>query len=151
MQIDQCRFRRRQHEFHVAAGRIRDFVHFVPEFRKLSGHITAFIVEHMRRQHQLIAVREVLFNKEIQQRPLQPGTCSAVNPGTGTRQFSAPRIINHAQRLAQLDMIFRHKIKHGFFFEIVQHRIVFLAAGHDVGVRDVRQRQQKILLLLFQR
>ena len=150
MEIDQRRFRRRQQEFLLRARRVRNPVHFIAEFRELARGVAALIIQHVRHKHQFVAVAQMLFHKEIEQRPFEPRAHSAVNPRTGPRKLCAALVINHMQALAELHMVFRHKaFKLRLLAEIVKRLVVFFSARGNVFVGHIRQTQQKRFLLLF--
>ena len=150
MEVDQRRLSGRQHEFFIAAGRVFDPVDLIHKFGELAGHVTTVVSQHVRGQDELISVGDVLLNKEIEDRPFQAGTPAPVNPAAASRQLGTPLIIDQAQALAKLDVIFRREIEPWLFPEGPEHPVLLLAARGKVLVGQIRQREQEGLLLVFQ-
>ena len=150
VEVHQRGLRGGQHEFAVGAGRVGDPVVLLHKFRELPGDIAAFVVQHMRRQDQLIAVAQVFVHKEVEQRPLHARAPAAVDPGAVSADLRAALVVDHAVRLAEVHVVFHREVEDRLLLEIVQRDVLLLAARHDVLVRQVRQGEHQVLLLFLQ-
>ena len=150
MEVDQSGLCGGQQELFVSAGGVLNPVYLIVELGELACHITALVVEHMRRQHQLIAVLQVLVNKEVEQCPLHASACTTINPGAVAAQLCTALIVDHAQAFAQIHMVLRLKIKLGLFAIVMQGHVLLFAAGYHIFVRHIGQGEHQVLLLLFQ-
>ena len=149
MKVYKSRLRCGKHEFLIRGGGILDPVNLIPEFRELARHIAAFIVQHVRRKNQLVAIVQMLLYKEIQKGPFQPCACTPVYPCAVTRNFCAALVIDQAKILTELHMIFRLKIKGRFFLIIMERFVLLLATCYNVLVRQVGQGEHQFLLLFL--
>ena len=105
----------------------------------------------MGRQHEGVAVAEMLGNEIIQKRPFQLRTDAGVQPVAVAAHLHAPLVIDQAQARAQIHVVLGLEVKDGLFAEDLYHLVVFLSAGLHVVRGQVGQCQHEFVDLLFQR
>ena len=132
-----------EHIVDPVVGWVGDFVYLVGELGELTGGLAALVLQHMGRQDELIAVGDVGVDEVVQQRPLQPGAHALVDPEAGTGQLGAPVIIDQAQIQAQIHMVLGGEVKLVGFAEVAQGLVVLLAAGGQIGIRQIGQGQHQ--------
>ena len=93
----------------------------------------------MRNENKLKAVTQVRVDKIIEERPFKPCAHASVYPEAVAGEFYAARIVDKTERGAEVDVIFRLKIKFSRLAEVIKRLIVFFSAGNKVGVGQVRE------------
>ncbi len=68
VQVDQRGFRRREQEVEAFLGQTE---HVILKLRKLAGRQAALVGQDVRRQHELVAILQMLGDEVVEQRPLE--------------------------------------------------------------------------------
>ena len=93
-----------------------------------------------------MALHEVL-----QQGPFQQRAVAGIDPFPAAAELRAARIVDQAQAFRQIHVVFGCESKLRALPPGMEHLVVFLAAGHDVRVRQIGQDSQKGVHLRAQR
>ena len=128
-----------EHIVGAVVGGVLNLVDLVGKLGELTGGFAALVLQHVRRQDELIAVGQVGVDEVVQQGPLQPGTHAGVHPEAGSGQLHPPGVVNEAQAGAQVHMMLGLKVKLVGLAEVAQGLVVLLAAGLQVVVGQVGQ------------
>lgn len=84
---------------------IGNLVDLIGKLGELTGSLAALVLQHVRRQNELVAVRNVAVDEVVQQRPFQTCAHALIHPEAGTGQLDAPVVVDQTQTLAQVNMV----------------------------------------------
>ena len=143
VEVDKSRFGGGEHKLSTFA--VGNLVNVVLKLGKLSRSQTAFVAEHVGRQHKGVALTYMAVDKVVEQCPFQSGAQSGVNPTAVACKFCAAFVVDKSQIFGKFHVVFGGKVKHWLHAERVDGFVVFLAACKKVVVRKVGKSKQKVL------
>jgi len=124
--------------------------HVLFKFRELPGGQAAFVGQDVGRQHEGVAVLEVLADEVVEQRPFQPRAQVRIQPVAVAAHLDAALVVDEAQLRAQLHVVLRLEGPGRLFAVGLDHLIGFFAAGDDALRGEVGQLQQERLDFRFE-
>ena len=135
---------------HEAEALLVQAVHVVLELGELTRGQAAFVGQHVRRQHELVAVLYVGADEVVEQRPFQLCAQTGVQPVAVAAHLNAALVVYKTQRGAQIHVVLALVGQVRLFAERVDHLIVLLAARDHVLGGQVGQSQHELLNLVLQ-
>ena len=139
-----------EHIVNPVIGGVRDLVDLVCKLGELACGFSALVLQHVGRKNELVAVGNVGIDEVVQKRPLQPRAHAGVHPVARAGQLHATLIVDKAQVRAKIHMVLGFKVKGMLLAHIPQGLVVLLAAGEQVGVREVGKAQHGGAVLRLQ-